>query len=83
MLLVLRDKAKIDTSGRAGTEEYGIITERWMERTENGEISGRLKCLMDLRITADYEMDACPTIHDAKKSLELCNAVLRYISKTL
>lgn len=80
-LLVLRDEAEIDTSGRGG---HWRVWDHYRRVGGAGEeISGWLKLLMEPRIAADCEMDSCLTIHDAEKSLELRQTVLEYIPKTL
>ncbi len=44
-------------------------------------ISDLMEDLMDLRIKADYKMDARLTVRDAKRSLDLCEDILKRIAK--
>ncbi len=78
VLLVLREAANLDTSGRGGHQRV-LNYYRRMEGV--GMVIGdQFQYLMDLRIEADYEMDARLTVDDAKVSLNLCRDILESVS---
>lgn len=79
VLLVLCDMAGISTRGRGG---HKMVRNHY--RKMGGvcaRISGRMEDLMDLRIKAGYKMDERLTVQDAKRSLELCEAILEDVTK--